>query len=319
MTVRIYRSFLLGLLLSLSWAAYSAEGLDHHEITIWSGGARLQGDIFKPAELADDAPVPGILLVHGWGGTKSHLNMAYAPQLARLGFVVLTFDFRSWGESEGFLLTREPMKPVEDRTSVTVEADHIRLLVDPLRMLEDARAALAYLAGEPGVQTDNIGIWGTSLGGGLALVTAANDSRIKALVSQIGAVDNRANFAGIAAEQAQMWESQRARGEIPPFPGPESKTGELKGYADYVALMRYDPAAYWDRLQIPTLVIDAKDEELFDRMKNGAALQKSLRARGITSEYKVFPGKHYDIYRDAGYQKALKAAQDWFLTHLGGS
>lgn len=52
-------------------------------------------------------------------------------------------------------------------------------------MLKDVRAALHYLGGEPQVIPNNLGIWGTSMGSGLALITAANDERVKALVSQI--------------------------------------------------------------------------------------------------------------------------------------
>jgi len=48
-------------------------------------------------------------------------------------------------------------------------------------MSGDVRAALNYLGAEPGVITGNLGIWGTGMGGGLALVMAASDDRIKAL------------------------------------------------------------------------------------------------------------------------------------------
>ncbi len=231
--------------------------------------------------------MPGILLVHGWG------------------------------QSDGPLLLHEPLPATKEKMEVEVKATHIRQVVDPISMLEDARAALYYLAGEPQVQADNIGIWGTSLGGGLALVTAAKDPRIKAFVDQIGAVDNRANLSMIPDAEASQWETLRARGDIPPYPGPESANPAHKGYPDYIRMKRYDPAAYWDKLAIPTLIIDARDEELFDRDKNGKALYESLKVRA-EAEYLVLPGKHYAIYRDEGYRRALQAAQDWFVTHLQG-
>lgn len=305
-------ALLLGLQLS---AASQAVEIESEAITIWADGARLQGNIFKPAGLKPDEKVPGILLVHGWGGEKKHINQAYAPQFAQLGFMVLTFDFRSWGESDGFLVADEVLPPVEEMAPVAVKGQHVRVIVNPEKMLADARAALSYLVGEPNVQADNIGIWGTSLGGGIALVTAAKDSRIKALVTQIGAVDNKTNWAMIPAAMASQWETQRARGEITPFPGPESGTPGLKGYPDMIAMMNYDPAAYWDRLTVPTLVIDAADEELFDRNKNGGALHKSLQGR-VPTEYMTFPGTHYAVYRDEGYRGALKAAQDWYVKYL---
>jgi dienelactone hydrolase len=321
MATRIFRSMfkaLLGLALFASVGAVAETKLDHEAITIWSQGARLQGDIFKPAGLAADAKIPGILLVHGWGGVKAHMNRAYAPQFAELGFLVLSFDMRSWGESDGFLLADQALPLSAETKAVSIEGQHVRVIVDPLEMLEDARAALAYLVGESQVQADNIGIWGTSMGGGLALVTGANDSRVKAFVSQIGAVNNLANWAMIPPEMALGWETQRARGEIAPYPGSESSTPGLKGYPDMIGMMRYDPAAYWEKLTIPTLVIDAENEELFDRKTNGLALHESLKGR-VDTEYLTLPGKHYAIYRDDGYHAALKAAQDWFVKYLKDS
>ena len=40
-------------------------------IVIWSDGTRMAGDLWRPEGLAPDAKVPGLLLVQGWGGTKS--------------------------------------------------------------------------------------------------------------------------------------------------------------------------------------------------------------------------------------------------------
>ena len=306
----------LAAILLLAAPALSAEvGVEHQAITFWNDGVRLQGDVFKPQGLTPEQKLPGIILVHGWGGNKSNLNKAYARQFAGLGFVVMTFDLRSWGQSDGFLLADDALPATQDKSEVTVTGQHVRSIVNPLKMLGDTRAALSWFVAEPNLQADNIGIWGTSLGGGLALVIAANDSRIKALVTQIGAVNNKASFAMIPDELVATWETQRARGQITPYPGPESGVPGLRGYPDLIAMKQYDPAAYWDELTIPTLIIEAEDEELFDRKLNGQALHAALKDRVLT-RYLVLPGTHYAIYRDQGYAAALKAAQDWFVAHL---
>jgi dipeptidyl aminopeptidase/acylaminoacyl peptidase len=310
---------LIGAIVSLallSIPTFAAEvPLEHRAITFWSDGVRLSGDVFKPADLTPDQKLPGILLIHGWGGHKGNLNRIYAPQFASLGFVVMTFDMRSWGESDGFLLADDALPTVAKTSEVTVKGQHVRSIVNPLKMIEDARAALSWFVAEPNLQADNIGVWGTSLGGGLALVTAVNDNRDKALVSQIGAVNNKASFAMIPDDQVAMLETKRARGDMAPYPGPQSSAPGLKGYPDLIAMKQYDPAAYWNNLTIPTLIIDAADEELFDPKVNGQALHASLKGR-VPTRYLVIPGKHYDIYKDDGYAKAFKAAQDWFVEHL---
>lgn len=293
--------------------------VDHQEITFWSDGARLRGDVFKPQSLKPEQTLPGIILMHGWGGNKANLNRAYAPQFAEMGFVVMTFDFRSWGESDGFLLADTALHNSsgsnEKNSDVAVKGQHVRSVVNPIKMIGDAQAALAWFVAEPHVQVNNIGVWGTSLGGGLALVTAANDSRIKALVTQVGAVNNKASFAKIPDTVVRNLETARARGEMSFYPGPESGAPGLKGYPDLIAMKKYDPAAYWGKLNVPTLIIDAAEEELFDTKLNGSALHDSLNGR-VDARYLVLPGKHYDIYRDEGYTQAFKAAGDWFVEHL---
>jgi len=300
----------------LSPLSFSDEvGIDQKTITFWSDGSRLQGTVFTPKDIALEEKLPGILLIHGWGGHRGNLNKNYAPHFAKLGFVVMTFDLRSWGESDGFFVAETTLPPVNSVANVDVSGQHIRSIVNPFKMLDDARAALSWFVAEPNLQANNIGVWGTSFGGSLAVVTAANDRRVKALVTQMAPVNNQATFGEIPEGMVSAWETQRARGEITPYPGPESASPGLRGYPDMIAMKRYDPAAYWPKVSSPTLIIDAENEELFDRRVNGLALHQSLKGR-IATNYKVIEGKHYDLYRGDGYEQALKAAQDWFLEHL---
>ncbi|MEH6548636.1 MAG: alpha/beta fold hydrolase [Pseudomonadales bacterium] len=309
----------IALLASVNSYATTVQDVDHEVITIWSQGVRLEGDIYKPKGLAADAKLPGILLVHGWGGTKQHLQNRYGPQFAELGFIVLAFDYKGWGKSDGPLLLYEPLPQIEETGDVSVNAKHIRKIVNPLSMLEDARAALHYLVGEPQVIANNIGIWGTSLGGGIALVTAAKDDRIKAYVDQIGAVNFKANLEMITDKMSQRWETQQARGNISPYPGPEAViTPALKGFPDWIAMKRYDPFSYVEKLNVPTLIIDAEEEELFARDKNGMVLHAAIKDR-LETKYVTYPGKHYDMYAGEQYEHALADAQQWFVKYLKGS
>ena len=304
------------LIFLLSPLSFSDEArVDQKTITFWSDGSRLQGTVFKPKDLAVEEKLPGILLIHGWGGHRGNLNKNYAPYFAQLGFVVMTFDLRSWGESDGFFLSEAALPTVNSTASVNVPGQHMRSIVNPFKMIDDARAALSWFVAEPNLQSNNIGVWGTSFGGSLAVVTAANDNRVKALVTQVAPVNNRATFGQIPEAMVLAWETQRARGEITPYPGPESASPGLRGYPDMIAMKHYDPAAYWPSLSAPTLIIDAEDEEFFDRRVNGLALYQSLKGR-VTTDYKAINGTHYDLYRGEGYEQSLKAAQDWFVEHL---
>ena len=57
--------------------------------------------------------------------------------------------------------------------------------IDPWQQISDMRDAITYTAGRAEVDTDRIGIWGTSYSGGHCLVVAATDRRVKCVVSVV--------------------------------------------------------------------------------------------------------------------------------------
>ncbi|MEH6590070.1 MAG: alpha/beta fold hydrolase [Halioglobus sp.] len=297
-------------------SATELNAVDHKAITIWSQGVRLAGDLYKPKDLQANEKRPGILLVAGWGGSKENLKKNYAPQFAEQGFIVLAFDYKSWGQSDGPLVPIDSLAPSEESGEVKVHAAHIRKVVNPYSMLADVRASLDYLSGEPQVMADNLGIWGTSFGGALSLVMASSDDRIRAYVDQMGPVNFGYNYKDLPQELTRKMSVSRARGESPPFPGPEVfKNPGLKGYPDWAALKRFDPMSHVDSLQVPTLIIDAEDEALFDRTKNGLLLHDTIKGR-VDSRYIVYPGKHYDMYQGDNRAAAAAEAVNWFNRHL---
>lgn len=96
-----------------------------------------------------------IIFLHGFNGSMDP-DLKYASHFIRAGFNILMFDFRNHGRSEGKL------------TSLGV--------VEVL----DAEAAIRYarLRG-----SEKIGLLGFSMGGRVALLTAARDKTIAAIVS----------------------------------------------------------------------------------------------------------------------------------------
>ena len=64
------------------------------------------------------------------------------------------------------LVVRDEMPEPDEAGFVTVKAQAIREVVDPDDQQQDIDAAVSYVYGEPMVDKDRIGIWGTSFGGG---------------------------------------------------------------------------------------------------------------------------------------------------------
>lgn len=277
---------------------------------IWSEGCRLSADLWLPDEAPADAKHPAILLCHGWGGPKGHLNETYAPFFAKAGFAVLAFDYRGWGQSEGRLVAVGERPPADESGEITVRAREAREIVDPFDQIRDIYNCLDWLCGEASVDPDRVGLWGTSYGGGHVVYMAAHDARVKAIVSQVGAQQPDL----IASETARTRALARVRGEISDIPAAEDAVPGLGGVPDLARMEKYSPIATAHYVRVPTLIIDAEEEELFDRMRNGHAVYEIVR-RHTSARYEVLPCKHYEIY-DKYYRQASTLARDWFVTHL---
>ncbi|NWG46564.1 MAG: alpha/beta fold hydrolase [Alphaproteobacteria bacterium] len=307
----------LGLALGLG-AAAAAEPVKT-TVTIWSEGTRLAGDLYKPADLQPGEKRPGIVLVNGFPGTKNGMaRLGYAQTFAEAGYITLFFDFRGWGESESYYYTLEDPAEPDAEGNVTLKARAVRTVNDPIDRLADVQSALDWLAGEPGVDSERLGLWGTSFGGGNVLYVGSRDPRVKAIVAQVpymGAYDSPPEV--IAHVQAQA--SRKARGEIDPHAANtdlEQGANGPSGARDLARYRFYEPLEMAKRSDTPTLIIDAKDEELFDRMINGNAAHEILKANGVPTEYRVVEGTHYAIYRAEAHKNATQWALDWFNTHL---
>ena len=203
----------------------------------------LDASFFTPS---GQGRLPAILLGPGFGETK----YAVAPEaeyLARAGFAVLTWSPRGTGASGGQIGLNSPDYEVRDTSQlVTWLARQPRVLLDR--------------PGDP-----RVGITGASYGGGLALLAAAYDHRINAVVAQSawnnlatalfpnaaggGPADGRgggpASWAGggpangvFARQWAGLLFTQGSAGFGTPLPGPASPGGSAAGPAGSAAALR---------------------------------------------------------------------------------
>lgn len=287
-------------------------------VDIWSDGTRLSGDLFYPAGAPSAGKLPAIVLAHGWGGTRDHLNRTYAPRFAAEGFAVLSFDYRGWGDSDSRLLLVGEQPEPDASGQADVRVVLLREVVQPFDHLEDLAAAIDFIVGEPIVDADRIGLWGTSFGGGHVVWTAAHDPRIDAIVAQVGAQDSAAALEKSMGERAplmmQNLATQRARGKTPAVPQNAPLPG-LRGSPVMERVYDYRPIEHADRVRAATLIVDAEKEELFDIALNGRAVYEIVR-ENAPAEYHVFPITHYEIYSGEYYEKALDLQIDWFRRHL---
>src|SRR3979490_2670006 len=112
-----------------------------NQIDIEVDGQHIAGTLIAPA-----TTIPGVLFVHGWGGSQEQY-VTRAREIAALGCVCLAFDLRGHARTE------------PQQETVTRE-DNLR----------DVLAAYDYLVNHPAVDASAIAVVGSSYGGYLAAI-----------------------------------------------------------------------------------------------------------------------------------------------------
>jgi dienelactone hydrolase len=289
------------------------------EITLWSDGTRLSGVLLYPKDHKEAEKLPAIVLCNGWGGTKAFLmRSGIAPRFAAAGYVVINYDYRGWGDSDSRLVVRGEMPRPDKDGYVTVKARAIRELVDPVDQQKDIDAAVSYVYGEPMVDKNRIGLWGTSFGGGHVIYRAAHDRRIACVVAQVGSMpDDWTKRFPAGLNNIYKQKSDRARGLSDPVPQGGGSPGGLRGtpYSERIAL--FNPGQYADRIRVPTLLFDAEKEHYFNIKDNSGRVHEILKKNDIPTEYHVLEGKkHYDVYSGQCLDDVMKLEISWFDKYL---
>jgi dienelactone hydrolase len=289
------------------------DNIDFRQANVMSEGVRLSAELFSLKSLAGK-PLPTVIMAHGWGGTAANFRRD-ALDLASAGYLVITFDYRGWGASDGRLILTSPPEKREGRR-FTAQVEELREYIDPIEQTSDWFNVINWAVGEPMVDKTRIGLRGSSYSGGHVFYVAARDPRVKAIVSQVGAFDSRWVVAGETESKATYAEAtRRARGEIG-YPEPRARVvGNLTGAPIRDKLLHYAPVEEAAKVKdVAALFIVAEKEELFDN--NAHAKLAYDRMTGTKKRYVAIPNiPHYGIYRESRDQ-AIKLAVEWFDEHL---
>jgi len=271
-------------------------------VKIWSDGTRIAGDLYRPKDIQGDDTRPAIVLSHGWGGGKVGCRAIAARFASELGYVCLAIDYRGWGESDSRLQIIGDMPAPDENGEASVRVKVIRNVVNPWDQLEDVRHAIDYIRGEPNVDVERIAYWGSSYSGGHAVWLAAYEPRLAASFGQVSAVDSRdllrTSFGEHdIAKRILPMATQRARGEIMPVPQGVDKAPRLNGWPILEKVLRYNPVEDAGMIGIPLCLVDAENEELYNRHTCGKLAYQRARSNGAPAEYHVLKGiTHYGVY-----------------------
>lgn len=150
-------------------------------------GVAIAADLYTKKDMERNEKHPAIIVGAPYGGVKEQGPCVYAEELARRGFVVLTFDQVYMGESGG-----EP-----------------RHVSSPDIFSESFSACVDYLGTKlPYVDRNGIGAIGICGSGGFALSAAQVDTRIKAVATASMYDMSVASRLGMDASQVEKTKEQ---------------------------------------------------------------------------------------------------------------
>lgn len=306
------------------WEYQLADGVRTRQVTFYvDGGVPLYGKLFLPRGFTPTAKYPAVVVGHGINALSIGIEK-FASRFAERGLVAMAIDYQSYGFSgsgSDDLRLLEP-DPTTDAAAVT-EVERRLLLkrtnLNNVHEIADFRAAVSYLQGEPGVDPDRIGIWGSSNGGAIVMAVAALDARVKAVVSQVSAP--RPAPRGPVALAANLLQDAITRvrtGQGGEVDGGFSFRSKIDAWSNQ-RNRDVRPGTTLDQIRQTTavLLIPAEKDELTGGAAGAIEASKFLAARGVPSQAVVLPGlTHFQAYSYAGFEVGSSLAADWFTKYL---
>jgi hypothetical protein len=247
----------------------------------------------------------------------------YLPDNARTlnaaGYVVMAFDYKGWGESAG---TRSRLAPYS--------------------RVADVQAALTFLGTLPEVDTERLGIYGTSYGGATVVWVGAIDPCVQCIVSVVG-IGHGARWMR-SVRRPDEWhdllqrsaddrrrralEGQSAYVDRSDILLPDRQSAELAAAArrhnpsavntiplEYVDdTIGFNPEWIVDKIAPRPILFITTDndrlvppEESVQLYERAGEPKKLVMLRGYG---------HYEVYAEPAFSEVMRATVSWYQTYL---
>jgi dienelactone hydrolase len=309
------------------WNYDLPEGVTTRQITFYvDGGTPAYGKLFFPKGFTTTAKYPAVAVGHGINALSIGIEK-YAARFAERGLVAMAIDYRSYGFSSSGSDDLRLLETDSTTDASAVTEKQARLLVKRTNLnnvheVEDFRAAISYLQGEPGVDPERIGIWGSSNGGAVVIAVAGQDARVKAVVAQVTTPRPAAPRAVTIAPNAIEDAIKRVRtGQGEEADGGFSFRSKIDRWGNTRNLdVQAGAALNYIRPTTAVLFLPAEKDELTGGAQGAVVAAQSLSGRGVPAQTIVLPGlTHFQAYSYTGFEVGSNLAADWFLKYLGGS
>lgn len=300
------------------------EGVTTKEVVYYSDGVACYAKIFYPKGFDATKKTAAVVLGQGWAG--SHVSIEkYAAAFAKHGLVAMAIDYRGWGNSEGKARVISPvnlgggMEKDENRHTIVKNATVWikRTELNAKDQQEDYRNAISFIQGEPGVDPDKIGVWGSSYAGGNSLAVAGQDARVKVIAVQIPGIGGNPDGRQPTKYSAPMLADAIKRART--GQGDEMWTGYSRSLlidSSMIEANAENNTLQWAKNigERPFMVIVAQYDELINNETAGKAAIDMAKG---PKEYIVVPDiTHFEMYSGKPFEISSEAAARWFATYL---
>jgi uncharacterized protein len=309
------------------WDYQLPDGVRTRQVTFYvDGGTPLYGKLFLPKGFVTTGKVPAVVVGHGINALSIGIEK-FAARFAERGLVAMAIDYQSYGFSGSGsddlrLLDADPSTDTRAVTEIEARILLKRTNLNNVHEVADFRAAVSFLQGEPGIDPDRIGIWGSSNGGSVVMAVAAVDARVKAVVSQVASprpaprapVPMGANFLADAIKRVREGQGAEIDGGF-----------SFRSKIDQWSTQRnrdVRPGQTLDQIRPTTavLLLPAEKDELTQGAGGAIEAAKLLSSRNVPSQAIVLPGlTHFQAYSNAGFEIGSNLAADWFLKYLAAA
>jgi len=233
---------------------------------------------------APDGPTKHIaVLCHGFlSGKNSTTNRTLTRLLNNHGIATFCFDFFGQGDSQG---------PFEDLTTSLA--------------VEQATAALDLMTANG---FSRIGLVGSSFGGLVAILTAAQRRDIACLALKCPVVDFAEELRiTFGLEELARWQ---ATDTIPNMMGGSDRVRLRYGfYEDCLKQIAYEPAK---QITVPTLIVQGEQDECVP-LHQSRRLHDSL---GGVKRLDLLPDADHQFTRREDFHQMTTSISDWLVSHL---
>lgn len=293
-----------------SSSALAAE-FEKQSVSFKVDGQTLRGDLYLPRGASASSKVPAVVVGGSLTSVKEQMSASYAQELAKRGIAALAFDYRHYGQSDG--------QPRQLENVETKKAD--------------LKAAVSFLQTVPGV--DGVSLLGVCTSGGNVIQAAAEDSRVRSVVTVAGwfvepsftpmLYGGEAAVNALKVQGSQALVKYRSTGvsdTVQTYGMANSgaahagdhmdyyvntKRGNISSFTNAMAVqsweswLSFDPVAFASKVKVPTMIIHSDDSALPDQARKVYGLLAGKK------ELNWMKGGHFEFYDNA--EKVSAAAE----------